>query len=238
MSVAMLCLLPGLDGTGRLFAPFIDAALQAGFSTVKSLAYPADRVLDYSALEALVRGALPVGTPYVLLGESFSGPVALAIAADPPPDLRGLVLSTSFAASPLPMSGSLARIAPHVPMRPPMTLLSWWLLGRWATPTLREALQATLDTVPLDVLRARVALALGTEPQVAAKRMAAIRVPTLYLCAESDRLLPRSAGAGIVDSIADARLERIDGPHLLLQTRARLCAERIADRFLSRSTTS
>ncbi len=32
----------------------------------------------------LVRAALPAGEPYILLGESFSGPIALALAAERP----------------------------------------------------------------------------------------------------------------------------------------------------------
>lgn len=44
-----LVLLPGLDGTGELFAPFV-AALGAIPSQV--IAYPHDRVMGYAELEA------------------------------------------------------------------------------------------------------------------------------------------------------------------------------------------
>ena len=87
--------LPGLDGTTVLLAPFL-AALQGRGVPASAVGYPGDRPLDYDALEPLVRAQLP-RTPFVLLGESFSGPLAIRIAADPPPGLRGLVLSTTFA---------------------------------------------------------------------------------------------------------------------------------------------
>ena len=52
-----LVLLPGLDGTGELFAPFLQslgAALPA-----QVVAYPRDQALGYAQLEPLVRAALP-----------------------------------------------------------------------------------------------------------------------------------------------------------------------------------
>ncbi|WP_256574776.1 hypothetical protein [Pseudomonas sp. PA15(2017)] len=36
--------------------------------------YPATEALGYEALERLVIAALPKGEPFMLLGESFSGP--------------------------------------------------------------------------------------------------------------------------------------------------------------------
>ena len=47
-----LVLLPGLDGTGELFAPFIDAL--GGFAT-QVVAYPPDRAMTYAEHEDFVR---------------------------------------------------------------------------------------------------------------------------------------------------------------------------------------
>jgi hypothetical protein len=44
-----------------------------------------DRPLDCAAREEFTRGRLPWDRPYVILGESFSGPIAVALAAAPPP---------------------------------------------------------------------------------------------------------------------------------------------------------
>ena len=53
-----LVLLPGLDGTGKLFTRFLDA-LKASNDDVDTrvIAYPTDRPLGYEALEARVRNA-------------------------------------------------------------------------------------------------------------------------------------------------------------------------------------
>lgn len=45
-----LVLLPGLDGTGELFAPFIGAAEHG--ADIRVVRYPADEALGYAQLEA------------------------------------------------------------------------------------------------------------------------------------------------------------------------------------------
>src|SRR4051812_12633896 len=100
-----LVLLPGMDGTGLMFAPFI-AALGPDVDC-RVVAYPTDRALDYAEHEAIARAALPGDAPYVILGESFSGPIAIRIAASAPANLMGLVLCCSFARSPQPLLACL-----------------------------------------------------------------------------------------------------------------------------------
>src|SRR5690349_18711401 len=102
-----LVLLPGLDGTGELFAPFTDAL--AGVN-VQVISYPPDRPMNYAGHEAHVRERLPKSEDYVLLAESFSGPVGISIDASAPSNLRGLILCCSFASNPLPVFGPLSRL--------------------------------------------------------------------------------------------------------------------------------
>ncbi|HMA00429.1 MAG TPA: hypothetical protein VKP66_20995 [Steroidobacteraceae bacterium] len=81
----LLLLLPGLDGTGKLFAAFL-RALGPGVES-RVVEYSPDEPLGYEELELRVRAALPRDRPYVLLGESFSGPIAMRIAASAPAGL-------------------------------------------------------------------------------------------------------------------------------------------------------
>src|ERR1700678_115896 len=67
---AKLVLLPGLDGTGKLFVEFL-MALDLG-SSAQVVSYPPDIPLGYDELEPLVRAALPTRGRFVILGESFS----------------------------------------------------------------------------------------------------------------------------------------------------------------------
>jgi pimeloyl-ACP methyl ester carboxylesterase len=86
-----LVLLPGMDGTGDLFAPFIEAL--GDDIKVDVVRYPHEGGQSYAEFTARVLPSLP-SEPYVLLAESFSGPIALAVAATAPQNLCGLILLT------------------------------------------------------------------------------------------------------------------------------------------------
>ena len=220
--MTVIVVLPGLDGTGLLLERF-KRAVECTGRAVEVLAYPTDRPLGYAELEALVRAGLP-SQPFVLLGESFSGPLAIRIAAAPPPNLRGLILSTTFAVSPVPLLRSCAGLTRFAPARPPMALLSWWLLGRWSTPGLRAALRSALQRVAPEVLRARAAEALRADVRTLLQQ---VRVPVLCLQATHDRLLPAGVQARLVSGLPTCEIAAIAGPHLLLQTKVEECAERV-----------
>ncbi len=214
-----------MDATGTLHDGFIGAMRARGAATMV-IAYPRDVPLDYAALLPRVLAALPRDIPFVLLGESFSGPLALAVAAAAPPGLQRLVLSTTFARAHWPGGRALnplLRVAPMHGM--PMPLLSWWLLGRWATPALRAAVSAALAGVRAPVLRERLAAVLGADARAHA---VAIRVPVLCLRASNDRLLPARAQREWAALLPQAQLQTVAGPHLLLQANPEAAAAAVA----------
>ena len=97
MTRLTLILLPGMDGSGQLFAPLV-TALGDGFN-VKVVRYPVDLPLGYDGLEQIARAAIPPAGPVVLLGESFSGPIAVSLAASLGERLAGLILCCTPRAS-------------------------------------------------------------------------------------------------------------------------------------------
>ena len=128
-----LVLLPGLDGTGTLFGPLVQALPEDIRPTV--IAYPPDRVLSLPEHADWVSNRLPGGKT-VLLAESFSGLVALHLLAEAPSRFRGVIFVGAFAEPPKPF---LSRLAPMVP-RPgslmrtiPPFLLRQYCLGKDAT---------------------------------------------------------------------------------------------------------
>jgi len=70
-----------MDGTGILLRPFVDL-LPNGID-VKVISYPEDTYLTYEQLAERVLGVVPRSEPYVIIAESYSGPVACLIAAHP-----------------------------------------------------------------------------------------------------------------------------------------------------------
>lgn len=208
-----LVLLPGLHGTCELMSPFA-AALGEGFET-QLLDYPRDRVLDHAALADWVKPQLPTDRPFVLLGESFSGPVAIRLAAEQPRRLQGVVLSTSFAASPRPglrRFAGLTRLVPANAM--PLSVFTFWLLGRWTTPALRAEFAQVLAKVDADVLTERLVACLHVDVTTL---LPEIRVPLLYLRARADRLVPAAAADIVARGVKDTRIVDFDAPHCLLQ---------------------
>ena len=94
-------LLPGLDGTGLLFKP-LKAAIPTE-TPIALVSYPTWTPYSYQALVTLVSAAVPTNAPYVLIAESFSGPIAIQVAATvehPPSALpTNPSVALSFAAS-------------------------------------------------------------------------------------------------------------------------------------------
>jgi pimeloyl-[acyl-carrier protein] methyl ester esterase len=206
-------LLPGLHGTCALMKDFMAALAPE----VESLAidYPRDQVLDHAALAKFVMPKLPVGKPFVLVGESFSGPVALELAAKRPHGLRGVVLSTSFAANPRPGLARFARFARAVPPHAmPLAMYEFWLLGRWGTPKLRAAFAEVLGGVDGDVLAERLVACLQVDVRESLQR---IGVPLLYLRGRADRLVPPTAADVVAQGVKEFHLRDFDAPHCLLQ---------------------
>jgi len=211
-----LVLLPGMDGTGELFAPFV-AALGEEFD-VRVVKYPGDHCGGYEELEALARAAIPRDRPYVLLGESFSGPIAMSIAASAPGQLRGLVLCCTFARNPRPALAALKALIGILPVK---ALPAGWLVGA----QMRAAFKAAMDGVTAAALRARLRAVLAVD---VSDRLAQCKVPILYLRARRDVLVPPGA-ADVVTGIKPATtVIEFDAPHFLLQTAPQQAARDIA----------
>jgi isopenicillin N synthase-like dioxygenase len=219
-SLPVLVLLPGLDGTGKLFTDFVQALAPAIDSQV--VAYPKDEPLGYQDLELLVRAALPRDRPFMVLGESFSGPIAIRIAAQPPAGLVGVILCGTFAKNPYPLFGWAGPVAAWFPVKSlPRWVRAPLMWGSMSPDRAPGQLARAMADVSEAVIRRRIAALLAVDESEA---LARIQVPTLVLQARGDLVVPRSATQWIMEIAHHAQLVEIDGPHLLLQTRPAECA--------------
>lgn len=213
MESLTLVLLPGLDGTGDLFEPLV-AAMGPGIKSVV-VRYPITGPQSYQELEAFARQSLPADEPFVLLGESFSGPIAISIASEPPANLLATVLCATFASCPQPRLTPLRWLLPlanhHLA---PVALISALLMGRHSTPALESTLHASLTKLPAAIFRTRLKAVVEVNVQA---KLATVKNPLLYLQALEDRLVPAEATAAVQRANPKIKVTQLKGPHFLLQ---------------------
>jgi pimeloyl-ACP methyl ester carboxylesterase len=207
-----LVLLPGMDGTGELFFPLTRAL--AEHIPTKIVRYP-DQPLDYREHEAFVREHLPRDGAFVVLGESFSGPIAISLAADPPPGMIGYVMCVSFVTCP---RVALEVLRPLIPLtflnRVPRFVAQYSLMDGQGSPELLEAHQRALREVSNSALRARLKAISHIDVR---ERLKQVSLPGLYLRGTRDRVVPKRAAREYLESVRNARMVEIEGPHQLVQ---------------------
>jgi pimeloyl-[acyl-carrier protein] methyl ester esterase len=212
--VTVLVLLPGMDGSGTLFAAFT-AALGTEIAPIV-ISYPADQSLGYAGLTEFVRTRLPSDAPFFLLGESFSSPIAIALAAERPPMLAGLILSCGFARNPLPPMRALRHLVRFAPLHGRFSGVASPLLLGWRAPgRLRSALRGALDMAGAPVLRMRLREVLDVDYSECVRM---IDVPVLYLQADRDCVVFASSARHLRSLLPAMEVVTLRGPHLLLQT--------------------
>jgi pimeloyl-[acyl-carrier protein] methyl ester esterase len=224
-----LLLLPGLEGSGELFSGLIEEF--ADRLDTRVARYPSACCAYAGAahvVRELMREVVAGSSPFVLVAESFSTPLAIQIAADAQSEIHGLVLCNGFVANPLSAFESMMASASaswffHLPLT--SVAARAFLVGPNASDGLVEAVQSVVAPVSPQILSARLSAVLSCDAREA---LARIRVPVLYLHATRDRLIGGSGLKEILRIKSDVMVERVDGPHLLLQKEPKKCAEIIA----------
>jgi pimeloyl-ACP methyl ester carboxylesterase len=221
-----LLLLPGLDGTGQLFRWLIERLPPSLQPTVVS--YPAD-ISSYSRLLPIVQSALPVGEQFVIVGESYSGPLAVLAAAERPRGLAGVILVATFARSPWPRWFSAFGQFVGAPLLRwvPRALVARALLGSGPESiSLVQCWRESISALSPAVLARRLREVLSVDVTEALGR---VEVPLLYLAARRDVLVSASAVRLIQRYARNIRVVTLDAPHLLLQVAPAEAARQISE---------
>ena len=224
MAVITAVLLPGLDGTGELFTPFV-AAAPLGISTIV-VNYPTSKasidVLERRAREKLTDRC-------IVIAESFSGPIGVRVAADD--RVKALILCNSFINSPILPALRHLVIAPLFGIPVPTFVLRFLLLGQMANPVLVESARSALRRLPAGIIAHRVRQVLQTEER---STIRSLRKPVLYLRGLSDNLVSERSWRDLQTIRPDAKIVRIRGPHMLFQVSPAECWKAI-ERFVEES---
>jgi pimeloyl-ACP methyl ester carboxylesterase len=218
-----LVLLPGMDGTGILFELLVAALPENLHPMVQS--YPRDEPLSYEELLPFIQANLPAGEPFIVLGESFSGPLALRVAAARPPGLRAIILCASFVRNPIRLFPSWCQ-----PLIRPFLFSSYLLpvralIGGYHGPDLLPLVKRAKVSAPaVRAARARAIVGVNVE-----RALAGCHVPILYIAGSRDRVVARHNLARILAINPSVKVVVLPAPHLVLQAAPEAAARAIAE---------
>lgn len=209
-----LLLVPGMDGTGQLFyrqVPRLERDHRVATYTLRDEADRMDVLIeDLARVHDL---AAPTGEPAVVVGESFGGTVALSFALAYPERVAELVILNSF-----------PRFRPQLRLR--LALLALRLAPWNAMPFVRRVTAYRLHSSHtrrddlrrfLDVTRATTRQGYRNRLRILQRldlrgRLHQVRVPTLFLAAAEDHLVPSVEQATrMAEQVPDATLRILEG---------------------------
>src|SRR4030043_1205767 len=216
-------LLPGMDGTGLLFKPLLEK-LPSNIET-EGISYPVNEKLSYEQLAEYVIKKLPKRGNYVLVAESFSGPIAFLIAQNPPSHLKSVIFVASFLHSPLRFLNAIKwlplTIFFHLPI--PNYIIRWLLFGKEAKDEVislfKESLRKASKRVLAFRLREIANLSLSSKT---------VDIHCSYIQAMNDKLVPSENLKVFKEIIKDINVIPVAGPHFILQANPVVCAEVMA----------
>lgn len=225
-----LILMPGLDGTGLSFEPFLKFIPDDDHITV--IRYPTDKLLSFEETVECAAAQIPPGPPPIVIAESFSGPVAVQMIASGRIAAKALVLCATFAKSPHPIIWSVMRflrlpmlIAPEMP-----SLFFKIIMGdKKLVASLAPLWKKVHADVPARVMNHRLGLINLVD---VIKSLTTLSLPCLYLQATDDRVVSSSSLTDFKRYIPHLVIKRIKAPHFILQAAPRACLEAI-EQFMS-----
>lgn len=209
-----IVLVPGMDGTGRLFyrqVPLLARDFRVATYALRDDALDMDTLVD--DLASVVRTVSSNGEPAVVVGESFGGTLAMSFAVAHPELVRALIVLNSFPyfrpQYRLWLAVASLGVMPWSAMGIVRRLTAFRLHSRY---THREELERFLKETGYTtregyLSRLRILQRYDVRP-----RLADISAPTLFLAAEHDHLVPSVQQASyMVERVPHATVQVLRG---------------------------
>ena len=208
---ADVVLLPGLHGSRTLFSSFI--ALAPSWARCRPMALPSAGGQSFDEVaEALLPELRPL-EGFVLLGESYSGPIAARLADKLGQKVALLVLCNPLVEMPWRIHEGIAApmiASPRMPV---------WCAAMALSGGDRSIAQTALEEVralPREILTRRLAAAFSATEEALASHLAP---PLLGILGTSDRLVSPSRSHAFLSRVLQSTVVEIEGPHLIVQAR-------------------
>ena len=212
-----LVLLPGLDGTGELFSALIK--LLPNTIDVQIITYDSNKEQSYKELIQYVKSNLPQ-EEFILLAESFSGPIAYQIALAQPKQLKALILVATFLESPRPFLLKFIPRSSIFVFSIPTILTRIFFLGFSVKIEVIELFNKVIKTVSPNVIVYRL-------KEISKLKFSnqSVSLKTIYIQASNDKLVPSKSLNNWQKVCNDISVFQVKGEHLILQANPMKCAE-------------
>jgi pimeloyl-[acyl-carrier protein] methyl ester esterase len=209
--LSQLLLLPGLDGTGKLFNRFVSMQLPNFSCEVVAYGESFARLDDYINV---VKAQLSTNAKTVLVAESFSGPIAAHVALRYREQVTGIVFAASFVTPPHPALLNLISIMP-APTFSAMraTLINQFCVNGVSDKMVVEEASVIVNALESVVIKRRLMLLAN----LAKSQLAPMDIPVLSLRATQDRLITKAATSSIANIFPNTTSIDVKAPHFLLQ---------------------
>lgn len=207
-----IIVLPGLDGTGNLLNEFAKALGEN--SPTRVITYPSEKY-NYQDLLVYISEQLP-NDEYILIAESFSGPLGIEIAAHNFQHLKAVIFVATFARAPHPIPSRVAKFLALVPLPAEVIakLSQRFVIGNYQTKEFAAEYVTTLKKLPKRTVANKLSELLQTDKVGMLKR---IEAPMAYIMAENDLLVPSNVSSDFKPFCDD--FIALEGPHFILQAK-------------------
>ena len=215
-----LVLLPGVDGTGRLF----EQLLQNYSGETQVIPLPESGSQSHAVMAEYICKQLP-DEDVILLAESYSGSIVPHLLNMPDCRIKAVVFTASFLSPP---NKSLLALAQHAPIH--------WLSGLPCTSFVHKALFLG-RSVPSSTLKEFVEVLHSVPESVLKQRLQELQnieiphieyeVPAAYIQATQDKLVLPHKSQEMNAAFKNISYYRIEAPHFVLQAKPQESAQLI-----------
>lgn len=209
-------MLPGLDGTGKLFTPLIkelDSSIM-----IQTINYYTQKKQTYDELVEYVLEKLPKDD-FVLVAESFSGFIAYQIGLKKLKNLKHIILVATFLKNPNPLllnllPGSFVFLLPI-----PKLIIKKFFLGSSSDDKTIDLFQKSVKSISNKLLdfRLKQIKTLNSANQK-------LTIPTTYIQAKDDQLVLKNSLDDFKKVCDDLTIYQVEGKHFILQSNPKKCA--------------
>jgi len=219
-----LILLPGLDGTGKLFYPLIQV-FPASIE-YQIISYPQQEI-SYVDIILYVYNQLPKNEDYIIVAESFSGNIAYELALKKPNNLQTIIFIATFLNNPKPLFLNPITLLPlqyilQIPI--PIVILKYLFFTKEIDNDILLLAKNVIKTIPTNILLNRLKILSQNK-----RCLKSVDLNIYNIIGTQDKLVPFTTLKTFSKVFKSVTLYEINSGHLVLQSNPNECCDLIMD---------